>query len=402
MADITLRQKSPSLISTDPFNSASASGPANPAFLSFEEMDDNFIHLQNSKENQLGVPAVSGYLLSSDVNGNRSWVEPLVSGTVNGSFLIWNTSTKKWTEETSIIYDATDDDFKWGAGNTVIGGLSTGWGVGNNASGSNSTVWGSQNTVNNSNGTAWGIQNTASGLYNTVWGRNNTINGNTVTGWGSGNTISDDYSTVWGRGNSIVGKYATAWGRDNSIVGTSVPNSGDYATIWGSGNTTNGDFSTVWGVNINNEGVYTTVIGFSPDSQGVITKDRAFILYSPDGGVGFGDVNPDDDTFSIQLGRVEKITVNQTNPVSINLTTDDYMVSVNTSSDAQTVALLSNPTTGRTFYIVDESGNANTNNITVNGNGQNINGSSTYVINTDYGFVKVVYNGTQYLVIGKD
>ena len=69
-----------------------------------------------------------------------------------------------------------------------------------------------------------------------------------------------------------------------------------------------------------------------------------------------------------------------------------------TTSSAFTVTLQSSPPIGMLVAIIDGSGNAATNNITIAGNGQNINGSSTYVLNLNYASVELIYNGSQWNV----
>jgi len=78
----------------------------------------------------------------------------------------------------------------------------------------------------------------------------------------------------------------------------------------------------------------------------------------------------------------------------------DYLLLVDSSSIAITVTLPSDSSreTGRSYYIADN-GNAATNTITVNGNGKNISGSTTYTITQDYNTITVVYDGTNWMII---
>lgn len=75
----------------------------------------------------------------------------------------------------------------------------------------------------------------------------------------------------------------------------------------------------------------------------------------------------------------------------------DYFVGATTSA-ARAITLPASPTTGMTFVIKDITGTASTNNITVSGNGKNIDGSSTNVIATNYASITVIYNGTQWSI----
>jgi hypothetical protein len=78
-------------------------------------------------------------------------------------------------------------------------------------------------------------------------------------------------------------------------------------------------------------------------------------------------------------------------------TVDDNFVIVNRLTGAPTTITLPNsPVVGQTFIVKDGKGDAATNNITVDGNGNNIDGSIDYVINVNYGSLSLVYNGTQW------
>lgn len=95
-------------------------------------------------------------------------------------------------------------------------------------------------------------------------------------------------------------------------------------------------------------------------------------------------------------GMVVKITTPGAYPYTA-LTTD-YVILVDSSS-ARTINLIAAPVTGTTFRIKDNSGLAGTNNITVSGNGNNIDGAASYTISSNYDSIDVVYNGTQWNVL---
>ncbi len=85
---------------------------------------------------------------------------------------------------------------------------------------------------------------------------------------------------------------------------------------------------------------------------------------------------------------------------SYNVLSTDCVVIVNKGTgSATTVNLSSTLNTGRVVIIKDGKGDANANNITVQGNGKNIDGSSSAVISTNYGVVRYIYNGTQWNAI---
>lgn len=85
---------------------------------------------------------------------------------------------------------------------------------------------------------------------------------------------------------------------------------------------------------------------------------------------------------------------------AVTVTATDFYVEINkTSGAATTVNLPASPVTGQTFIIKDGKGDAATNNITVTPAAGNIDGTGTKVINSNYGSVTIVYNGTEWNII---
>ena len=79
------------------------------------------------------------------------------------------------------------------------------------------------------------------------------------------------------------------------------------------------------------------------------------------------------------------------------LATDHYL-SVNTSVSTITVNLPATPGTNRLFIIKDVNGNAAVNNISVVPNSGTIDGLSTYIMNSNYQAIQLLFNGTNYEV----
>lgn len=77
----------------------------------------------------------------------------------------------------------------------------------------------------------------------------------------------------------------------------------------------------------------------------------------------------------------------------INLADNDYILAANTGSGAVTVNLPTAPRTqGTTYRILDLSGNASVNNITINaGGGNNINGSASLVLSNNFEAVDLIW-----------
>lgn len=81
------------------------------------------------------------------------------------------------------------------------------------------------------------------------------------------------------------------------------------------------------------------------------------------------------------------------------LLTDDFL-GVDSSGGPIQINLPNAPATGRVWVIKDTTGSANTNNITVTtvGGVVLVDAAATYVMNTQYSAINVLFNGTKYLV----
>lgn len=66
------------------------------------------------------------------------------------------------------------------------------------------------------------------------------------------------------------------------------------------------------------------------------------------------------------------------------------------SSSARTIIPLASPTNGQQHRIKDSIGSAAANNITITPSGKNIDGAASYIINSNYGSIDIVYNGTEW------
>lgn len=81
------------------------------------------------------------------------------------------------------------------------------------------------------------------------------------------------------------------------------------------------------------------------------------------------------------------------------LATDQYL-GVDCSVIPITIQLPNAPLTGRVFIIKDRTGSANINNITVTtvGGVVNIDGATSYIMNTQYSAISVLFDGTAYQI----
>ena len=86
--------------------------------------------------------------------------------------------------------------------------------------------------------------------------------------------------------------------------------------------------------------------------------------------------------------------------VSYPVLTSDVIIGVTSTSSARTITMPnSGMTTGQRWTIKDESGGAATHNITISGNGADIDGSTTYVMNSNYQAVDIYWNGTNFFIV---
>lgn len=93
----------------------------------------------------------------------------------------------------------------------------------------------------------------------------------------------------------------------------------------------------------------------------------------------------------------KKMVVNVSTTYTV-LKSDDIIFTDSTGG-AFTITLPITPLNGEIYAIKDTNGTAATNNITVSGNGKNIDGFSTFLLNQAYAESSFVYNGTQWSVL---
>lgn len=101
---------------------------------------------------------------------------------------------------------------------------------------------------------------------------------------------------------------------------------------------------------------------------------------------------------NLQINGSQNIVV--TTPVSYPytvLSTDSFISA--SSASPNTILLPASPESGMCLVIQDATGNASINNITIDGNGNSINGSSTIVISTNYGRAILNFNSTSWLAV---
>jgi len=139
------------------------------------------------------------------------------------------------------------------------------------------------------------------------------------------------------------------------------------------------------------------------------TKTRTLVLpdmsdlFPPDGNPPDGYVIAFDSVNQYYVARPSSKLLIQTNPVvapagSYNYLSEDAALISHTGT--ATVILPLTPPSGTVARVKDFSGNAATQNITVS-TGELIDGSATYVINTNYGELTVAFTGTTWWIVSK-
>jgi hypothetical protein len=84
----------------------------------------------------------------------------------------------------------------------------------------------------------------------------------------------------------------------------------------------------------------------------------------------------------------------------VAVSSSDYLIAVNKTVNVGTAVILpSNPRIGDSYIIKDAKGDAQINNITVSPASGTIDGAGTFVISSNYGSVRVVFNGTEWSII---
>ena len=127
--------------------------------------------------------------------------------------------------------------------------------------------------------------------------------------------------------------------------------------------------------------------------------DGTELLYVVQGGADRKGTTAQAKTFANSGPVVQSIRVVTASGDVTSLSTDGVIFVNKTVGAATVVNLYASPSSGATMVIKDGKGDAGTNNITLTPNAGNIDGSSTFVIGTNYQSATIVYNGTQWNVI---
>jgi hypothetical protein len=240
---------------------------------------------------------------------------------------------------------------------------------------------------------AGALERNTSGNNNSAFGPslNELTTGSNNTACGSGAL----FALVTGSNNLALGldaatNYETS--ESNNIIIGNIGVTGESNVIrigtTGSG-TGQQDLCYIAGINGVNVGSVASVVSISGDNLGLTTITA---------GTGV-TVTPGANTITIAAtGTPTGFTYKNvaTSPYVV-LTTDQYL-SVNASGGPITIELPNAATTGQSFIIKDRTGSAATNNITITtvGGAVNIDGATTFVMDTSYQSVEVIGNSSSY------
>lgn len=101
-------------------------------------------------------------------------------------------------------------------------------------------------------------------------------------------------------------------------------------------------------------------------------------------------------SLSVLLKQVRVVTVS--GPITVTAT--DAIIIVNkTVGEATAITLIPAPTVGQFISIKEGKGDGGANNLTISPTAGTIDGASSVVISTNFGFKNMVYNGTQWNVV---
>lgn len=122
------------------------------------------------------------------------------------------------------------------------------------------------------------------------------------------------------------------------------------------------------------------------------------IVVNASGAAGAIQLNSGTGGVVMDSGQTVNVTAVATAASPYAVLGSDYVIATTTSAGVLTLTLPAAPATGRKIIVVDESGNAAANNVTISGNGKNIAAggttSATKLIDSNYGTMTLVYTGT--------
>lgn len=324
----------------------------------------------------------------------------------------------------SAPFTVTAGDLILSAGNflmpdTVVGGTAGKITVGGNlyfnnfGSGGSNTFWGFNsgninvlNTGGGNNGFGAGtLQFMQSGSQNTAMGHValqvvTTGSNNSAIGGGAGNLVTT------GGNNTLIGYQSGAFvqtGSSNIALGYQAGNS------WTAANANNINIGNVGAnesatIRIGTNATHTAAYIAGIDGVNVGSVAKVLTMASDKLGTatitaGTGiTVTPGANTITISSSGTTSLTYTNVNTTPyVVLATDEYL-SVDCSGGPITLQFPNAATLGRVFIVKDRTGSANSNAITITtvGGAVNIDGATSYSMNTQYAAIQLMGNGSTY------
>lgn len=200
-----------------------------------------------------------------------------------------------------------------------------------------------------------------------------------VAGDGTSRTVS---GRIFQSGAWTVGDLTTG--------SSSFTQAGLVGPLLSFGRVTGGTLTTTGGQAL----IYKTFFGGNDQGTLFIQANTSVNLQSATTTVA-GTTNTKFITFQGRRLKVTTITSGSANPFTIANT--DEFISLTTINAPWQVNLPASPTTGDTYTIKDSNGQAGLFNITVSGNGNNIDGFASIVLMTNYTQALFTYNGTSWI-----
>lgn len=353
---------------------------ANPAFATITSSDNSILFTPGP--NSLDMVAVGGLTAVETITGNTGGPITPTAGninivTANSNIIFAGTASTETLDFglTSNLLLGSSGSITTGTSNTALGKLA----LASDSSGDSNTAIGYESMVSSTTG----IQNAALGawsMFNAAAGANN----NTAIGY------SALYNLGTGDSNIALGVNAginlTTTDSNNILIGNGgVVGDNSAIRIGTNGTHTTAFIAGIDGVNV---GSVAKVVTLASDQLGTANIT---------GGSGIV-VTPGANTITISSSGITPANYTNVNTSPyVVLVTDEYL-SVDSSGGPITIQLPNAATLSQVFIIKDRTGSAATNNITVTtvGGLVNIDGATSFVMNTAYQAINVIGNGSTY------
>lgn len=252
---------------------------------------------------------------------------------------------------------------------------------------------------------SWGASQTTAEIIQTqasaTAGPGNGANGTTFT-----LQAQAGQGATGGNNGGAGGNLVLAAGNSGSAIVTNINGNAGSVTIQagtsGSGSGNGGNITLQAGAAGSGTQGSVNIFDGSATQEIAVTPTDIKLIATGASALAIIDVQSDRTTF--QGGMYYQLTSVTSSPYTVDLGTApaDYFLACN-NAGALTVNIRGAAYPGRQLVITDTSGAASTNHITIQATSPsaNINGASTYVINTNYGSVVLMSDGSNWFVVAK-